>query len=152
MRKQLKIQILSIVMVVLVAVLGSIFVNLGMKWYDSVVKPTQWIPSFIIPIVWSIIYLLAILCIWVQISNSTNTILSTVLFVLNGVLNVLWCLVFFALHLTLAGEIVIITNLIFGWFLYEKIKGQNLYANLLLIYPLWLSIATSLNTAIWILN
>lgn len=152
MRKQLKFQILSIVLVVLVAVLGSIFVNIGMDWYSSVTKPTQWIPSFVIPIVWSIVYLLAILCLWVQISNSTITTLTTILFVLNGVLNVLWCLVFFTLRLTLLAEIVIILNLVFGWILYVKIKGQNLYANLLLIYPIWLSIATSLNTAIWILN
>lgn len=152
MRKQLKFEILSIVLVVLVAVLGSIFVNIGMDWYSSVTKPTQWIPSFVIPIVWSIVYILAILCLWVQISNSTTTTMTTILFVLNGVLNVLWCLVFFTLRLTLLAEIVIIANLVFGWILYVKIKGQNLYANLLLIYPIWLSIATSLNTAIWILN
>ncbi len=37
--------------VVLVAALGSLFSQFGMSWYDGLIKPTQWIPSFIIPIV-----------------------------------------------------------------------------------------------------
>ncbi len=36
--------------VVLVAALGSLFTQFGMSWYDGLIKPTQWIPSFIIPI------------------------------------------------------------------------------------------------------
>ena len=32
--------------IVVVAVLGSIFVNIGMAWFDSLRKPMQWIPNF----------------------------------------------------------------------------------------------------------
>ena len=50
-------RIMSVVApIIIVAVLGSIFVNLGMDWFNSLNKPSQWIPNWVIPVVWSIIY------------------------------------------------------------------------------------------------
>ena len=49
--------ILVIVSILVVAVLGSIFVNLGMDWFNSLIRPSQWIPNIIIPIVWTVIYI-----------------------------------------------------------------------------------------------
>ena len=46
--------------VVLVAALGTLFTQLGMGWFDGLIKPKEWIPSFVIPIVWTVIYLLFI--------------------------------------------------------------------------------------------
>ena len=58
----MKHNILRIVSVVspifLVAVLGSIFVNIGMDWFDTLLKPSQWIPNWVIPIVWTVIYVI----------------------------------------------------------------------------------------------
>ena len=42
----------------LTAVLGSIFVNLGNEWFNNLIKPKEWIPNFLIPVVWTIIYVL----------------------------------------------------------------------------------------------
>ena len=50
--------ILIIASVLLVAGLGSLFVNLGMEWYSNLNTPSQWIPNIVIPIVWTIIYIL----------------------------------------------------------------------------------------------
>ena len=52
--------------IVLVAVLGSVFVNLGMDWFDGLTKPSQWIPNWVIPVVWTIIYITfaVVLLIW----------------------------------------------------------------------------------------
>ena len=47
-----KSQIISTILIILVAVLGSVFVNLGMEWFNSLTTPSQWLPNFIIPIVW----------------------------------------------------------------------------------------------------
>ena len=49
--------ILIWVSIIIVAILGSIFVNLGMDWFNSLEKPSEWIPNIVIPIVWTIIYL-----------------------------------------------------------------------------------------------
>ena len=154
MKKETFLKLLSVILPILVvAVLGSIFVNLGMGWFNSLNKPSQWIPNIIIPIVWTVVYLsfAVILTIWVyNDSVPTSTI---VLLIVNGVLNVLWCLTFFTLRLTFIGNVVIVLNLIFGFYLLFNIKRfSNIFFNILSIYPIWLSIATTLNLAIWILN
>ncbi len=139
--------------IVLVAVLGSIFVNLGMDWFNGLVKPTQWIPNWVIPVVWTVIYVTfaVVLLIW---SNKEEIPTNTkILLIINGILNILWCLVFFTLKLTFVGNIIIILNLIAGIALWVNIFLKNkAYAYALAIYPIWLSIATTLNLALWILN
>lgn len=147
-------RIISVVApIVLVAVLGSVFVNLGMDWFNGLDKPMQWIPNWVIPVVWTIIYITfaVVLLRW---TNKESLNKSTIaLLVVNGILNILWCLVFFTLKLTFLGNIVIILNLIAGVALWINIFLQKkVYAYILSIYPIWLSIATTLNLALWILN
>lgn len=145
--------IISTVAVILVAGLGTLFTQLGMDWFDTLQKPTQWIPSFVIPIVWTVIYLsfAVILFLWQQ--NQKLSLKLTVLLIINGFLNVLWCLVFFTLKQLFIGNIVIVINTIFSFILVKDIyKQKNLYGYILALYPIWLSLATTLNTALWILN
>ena len=153
MKSKTKNIIIIVVSIILVAGLGSIFVNMGITWFNSLTKPSKWVPNFIIPIIWSIIYItfVSVLIKWQNESIiSTKTI---ALLAINGLLNVLWCLVFFALNQTLIGNIVILLNLIAGFILVSDIYSQKrLYGTALLIYPIWLSIATTLNMATWILN
>ena len=154
MTKQKIINALFVILpITLVAVLGSVFVNIGMEWFNGLTQPTQWIPNIVIPIVWSVVYLAfaVVLIIW---QNKTEIPLSTkILLIVNGVLNVLWCLTFFALKLTFVGNIIIILNLIVGIILWLNIfKQQKLFSYILSIYPVWLSVATTLNLAMWILN
>lgn len=153
MSKKVKYQILAVVGVIIVAVLGSIFVNLGMDWFNSLIKPMQWISNIVIPIVWTIIYITSAVIIILLIKNNQMTVKSLGLFVLNGIFNILWCLAFFALHQTFIGLIVIIINLILGWLLFNELSQlNNTYAYIIVIYPIWLSIATTLNLCLWILN
>lgn len=145
--------ILSFIFIIIVAGLGSLFVNLGMNWFDGLNKPSQWIPNIIIPIVWTIIYSLFAIVnfLWIKNEGIPKSVLF--LLILNGIFNVLWCLTFFALKLLFIGNIVIILNLILGFLLiFEIAKFKKLYTYLLAIYPVWLSIATTLNIALWILN
>lgn len=145
--------IIIIISILIVAGLGSLFVQIGMNWFGLLKKPSQWIPNFIIPIVWSIIYISfgIVLSLWVsnyQIPKNTIFCL-----IINGILNVLWCLTFFTLRLTFLGNIIIVLNLFSSIILFIQILNFNkLYAFLTAFYPIWLSIATTLNLAIWILN
>lgn len=139
--------------IIVVAGLGSLFVMLGMDWFADLNKPLQWIPDFIIPIMWTIIYVSFGVILWRWVDKAKLPTKTIVLLVVNGVLNVLWCLLFFALKQTLGGNIVIILNLIFAILLWKDInKQERVYSYVLSLYPIWLSLATSLNTAIWILN
>ena len=145
--------ILIIASVLLVAGLGSLFVNLGMEWYSKLNTPTQWIPNIVIPIVWTIIYILFAIVFSLLYKEAFVDKKMLILSIINGALNVLWCLVFFTLNQLLLGNILIILNAFFATFLViETLRTEIWYANLLLIYPIWIYIATSLNLALWILN
>lgn len=136
-----------------VAVLGTIFTQIGMGWFDGLVKPREWIPSWIIPIVWTVIYGLFI---YVLIKWQNKTAISKeniILLIINGVLNVLWCLVFFTLHQLFLGNVVIIINALFALRLYFEIAKEDAMNGMIIsLYPIWLCIATTLNIALWILN
>ncbi|MBQ9795718.1 MAG: tryptophan-rich sensory protein [Clostridia bacterium] len=147
-------RIISVVApIVIVATLGSLFVNLGMDWFSSLTKPSQWIPNWVIPLVWTAIYITFAFVLLRWSSKDTIPTSTKILLIVNGVLNVLWCLIFFTLNLTFIGNIVIVLNLIAGialWInIFLKVKT---YSYWLAIYPIWLSIATTLNLALWILN
>lgn len=146
--------ILVAIGVTLTAVLGSIFSAMGMEWYGTLTRPTDWPPNYIFPIVWSIVYLLAFvtLCgVYRAENNDTRTI--TVLAIVNGLLNVLWCLVFFTFEQLFVGVVVIVINLVVAIWLVLQLKSKgNLWFYLMLVYPLWVSVATTLNIAMWILN
>ena len=147
-------RIVSIVApIVLVAVLGSVFVNLGMDWFNALVKPSQWIPNWVIPVVWTVIYVTFAIVLLNWSSKEEIPTSTKVLLIANGILNVLWCLVFFTFKLTFAGNIVILLNLIAGVVLWVDIfLKKKIYAYFLSIYPIWLTIASTLNLAMWILN
>ena len=145
--------IISFVSILLVAGLGTLFTQLGMNWFDSLKKPTEWIPSFIFPIVWTAIYSLFICLLikWIQRDSLSKE--KVVLLVINGILNVLWCLVFFTLKQLFLGNVIIIINTLFAIRVYLEIcKEKSLNGLVISIYPIWLCIATSLNMAVWILN
>ena len=152
-RNQTKKIIISFVVIISVAALGSIFVGFGMDWFNSLNKPTQWVPNVVIPIVWTIIYSAFAVINFIWFKNDDIPTSTVVLMIINAILNVLWCLTFFTLNLLLIGNIVILLNLIAGFALIVNIlKYKKLFGYILSIYPIWLSIATTLNLALWILN
>lgn len=145
--------VVSFVVIALVAGVGSVFVSIGMPWFDALAKPSQWIPNVVIPIVWTIIYGLFAVINFFWIKNNGVSKTTTILMFVNAFLNLLWCLVFFTFNLTFVGNIFIILNLIAGILLWVSIYKENkLYSYILSLYPIWLSIATTLNLALWILN
>ena len=126
--------------------------GVGVDKYDIVHSHAR-IPNFIIPIVWTIIYLTFAIVNFLWIKNDNIPKRTIILMVINGILNVLWCLIFFTLNKLFLGNIFIILNLIAGFILINNIfKNKKVYSYFLLIYPIWLSIATTLNLALWILN
>lgn len=146
--------ILIVISIGIVAGLGSLFVNLGMDWFALLKTPSQFPPNFIIPIVWSVIYIvfLVVLCIWVSKMGALPKDI-VFLLVINGIFNILWCLLFFTLNQTFGGLVSIILLLIMAYLLVINIfKYNRVYGYFTMIYPIWVSIATTLNVALWVLN
>ncbi|MDE7300951.1 MAG: tryptophan-rich sensory protein [Clostridia bacterium] len=145
--------IVSFVVIIAVAALGSVFVQIGIDWFNALLKPSQWVPNVVIPIVWTAVYLTFAVINSIWFNNEDIPTSTIVLMIINGVLNVLWCLTFFTLKQLFIGNIVILLNLIAGFVLIVNIyKHKKLFGYILTIYPVWLSIATTLNLALWILN
>lgn len=77
------------------------------------------------------------------------TVENIVLLAINGVLNVLWCLVFFTLKANFLGNVIIVVNVLFAIrLLFEICKESSVYGLWLSIYPIWLSVAATLNLAV----
>lgn len=145
--------IITIVSILAVAGFGTLFTQLGMGWFDGLAKPKEWIPSFIIPIVWTVIYLLFVYVLLKWQSRKPLSKENIILLAINGVLNILWCLVFFTLNQLLLGNVIIIINALFALRLYLEICKEDAMNGLIIsLYPVWLCIATTLNLAVWILN
>lgn len=145
--------IVIIVSILIVAGLGSVFVNLGIDWFNTLNKPSQFVPNWLIPVVWSVIYAIfaIVLCLWVSKKPIPKNIVLQL--VINGVFNILWCLTFFTLNLTFLGNVTIVLLLIMAYVLIISInKYEKTYSYFTAIYPIWVSIATTLNMALWILN
>lgn len=145
--------VVVIASIVAVGGLGSLFTELGMEWYKTLEKPGEWLPDVVIPIAWTVIYLTFGVTL-VFFRNKLDLVKRDyVLLILNGVFNVLWCLVYFTLGEILLGEVVIIMNFVLSVLLITSLYDRNkTVACILGMYPTWLAIATALNTAIWILN
>ena len=138
--------------IALVAGLGSLFVNLGMEWFNTLNKPSQFVPAFVFGIVWSVIYITfaVVICLWIRKEKLPKSTFA--LLIINGVLNVLWCLLFFTLNNTILGLVAIVLNLIAAIILWINMyKRKPIYAYVTSIYPIWISLATCLNIALWIL-
>lgn len=144
---------IAIVSVGAVAIISSVFTKPNSEWYINLVKPSQWTPDFLFPVMWAIIYSLFIVYIFIALNKKKLTKEIIILLSINGFLNILWCLTYFTLNSLIIGLVIIIINLFTSIILLNLLKKENkIISYILLIYPIWLSIATFLNAATWILN
>ena len=142
--------------VVAVALLGSVLTFMGMGWYKTISLPS-WTPSGVfISVVWTVIFILSMisaLTVWNKLPRDNRFKWIEAVFIINAILNVAWTLLFFKLHLLgvsvweagfLGTSVVALMVLI--W------PKSRLAALLLVPYVLWVSFATYLTYAVWVLN
>ena len=125
-------------------------------WYVTVQKPVFSPPNEVFAPVWTILYMLmavALYLVWHKRENGVRDNLALQLFAVQLTLNVFWSVVFFGLH-TIGGGLIVICLL--GMTLLATIRRfwsiSKFAAACLIPYFLWLSFATVLNFAIWRLN
>jgi tryptophan-rich sensory protein len=142
--------------VLAVAAGGSYFTELGLPWYYALRLPAIAPPGGVIGVAWTLIYLLCIasLILWIsQAERSPRFYLVIWLAVLNGVLNALWCFMFFTMHWIGAAivemlllEATVVALIVLMW------RKRILAAVLFIPYALWLLFATWLAWSFWQLN
>jgi len=147
----------SIVICLLAGFIGSIFTNRSITtWYASLKKPSFNPPDWLFGPVWTILFLLmgiSLFLIWRKGLNYQLVKIALIIFGAQLILNILWSFLFFTLRAPLAGfiEIVILWFAILLTILcFYKIS--QLAAILLIPYILWVSFASVLNFFLWRLN
>lgn len=138
-----------------VSFFGSIFTNVAVDtWYMTLIKPSWTPPQIAFPIVWTILYTLIALSLWlVMISTAPNKGRAYFAFTVQILLNFAWSFVFFYLQSPYLGLLNIIALwLAILWNMFAFHRCSRWAAYFLLPYFLWVSYAVSLNVGIWVLN
>lgn len=145
--------LISISLPFLASAIGGFFtVSSVSSWYVTLVKPPFNPPSWIFGPVWSILYLLmgiALYLVWIK----KDDVKVFLIFGIQLILNVLWSILFFGAQAPLFAfiEIVFLWIAILVTIIYFY-RINKFSAYLLIPYILWVSFAAVLNFAIFYLN
>ena len=144
------------IVVFLFSLTGSLITNNNLNWYETISIP-EWTPSgAIIGMVWTVIFILStisIILVWNSFKRGSGFNLIMSLFVLNGVLNVLWSWLFFQKHLLLLAGIEAVLLALTVLALIILIRPKIRVAAILLFpYLIWVTFASYLTFTVWNLN
>ena len=149
-RVEWKVLIVSLVVVYLVAFVGSLFTSSAVNsdWYDSV-RPAITPPNWVFPVVWNILFFLIALSLYFSWINSKSSDVRkeiVIVFGINFLLNIFWSVLYFGLKSPQYAfvEIFILWVSIIVM-IYTTYKIDRKAAYLLIPYLLWVSFAVVLN-------
>jgi translocator protein len=149
--------LISILLCQAAGVIGSAFTFSSIpNWYAHLNKASFNPPNWVFGPVWLTLYTLmgiAAFIIWEKRKSNKKVLSALQIFIVQLVINSLWSIVFFGAHQIFMGLIIILAM----WFLILltiiKFWPISKAAGILLVpYLLWVSIATSLNYFVFILN
>lgn len=125
-------------------------------WYDSIAKPSWNPPGYLFGPVWTILYLLMAISLWIIWKSKAPEIQkyqACLIFAAQLFLNFWWTILFFKFHSPIVAfiEIILMIALIFITIIrFSKIS--KLAAWLLVPYISWVCFAAILNYNLWKLN
>ena len=143
-----------IIITFIIATAPSLFVNTADS-YNNFIKPDIYPPSYLFPVIWSLLYLLMGISIYIISETKTcqNKTKSYILYFSQLIVNSLWTIIFFTLDLKLLGVfwiILLIILVIIMMIEFFKINKISTYINI--PYIIWLSYALILSIQILNLN
>lgn len=153
MKIQWKTLIICLIIPLAVGIISAFLTRNNMETFDLINKPFLALPSWLFPVVWTILYILmGIASYLVFISEKPNKTALTV-YGLQLIFNFFWSIIFFNLELYLFAFIwlvllwllVIKTTILF--YQISKLAGY-----LMIPYLLWVTFAGYLNFSIYLLN
>jgi benzodiazapine receptor len=124
-------------------------------WYSSLNKPSFNPPNFVFAPVWTVLYLLMGVSLYMVWNNSTGNLRKKVItiFAIQLFFNFCWSILFFYFHLILASVVDIVLLwfcILWMIFIFHRIKPVAGY--LQIPYIIWVSFASMLDISIWLLN
>ena len=154
----LKNKFLSFILFALITYLASMIgglVTVGFKepWYSLINKPTFNPPSWVFAPVWTTLYLMMTIAIWL-FWHSRNREMNTIyIYFIHIVFNATWSIVFFGLHQIFFALVVLVILITLIIILIIRFKRVNFVSYYLMIpYLLWCFYALFLNYNLMVLN
>lgn len=149
--------ILCIIAVELIGIIGGFFTASAIPiWYASLIKPSFNPPSWLFGPVWTILYAMIGISLYLFITSKAKTKdkrKGYLIFSVQILLNFIWSPVFFGMQNIFGGLMIIILlwlSIILNLFIFYKISKASAW--LLVPYWLWVSFASILNFSLWMLN
>lgn len=135
-----------------VGIVVGLIIN-GSIFYSNYLKPPLAPPSFLFPIVWTILYFLMGLSFYLLNKDSFVSDNTKLIYYLQLIVNALWSIIFFVLNLKFLAILWIILLVILIIIMIIKFFNINkLSAYLNIPYLIWCIFATYLTIGIYVLN
>ena len=146
--------VISIIIPIFVGFISYLLSSKGIRNFDLLKKPFLAPPSFLFPIVWTILYLLMGYSSYlVYESNDYHSSCCLLIYIVNLFLNFLWTPIFFEFELRLFALIIILLlDLVIIYMIYCFYGVNKKAAYLQIPYLVWCLFATYLNLSIYLLN
>ena len=140
----------------LLPIVGGALVGLiisGYMNYGDIIKPPLSPPSYIFPIVWTILYILMGISYFIATKNNENDKDLNQIYLLQLFVNLFWPIIFFVLKMYFTAFLWIILLIILVIVMIKELLKNNKISGYLQIpYLIWLLFATYLNIGIFLLN
>ncbi len=121
--------------------------------YNSLVQPSWAPPSFLFPIIWTILYILMGISYGILKSNSLLDAKTSNIYYLQLFVNALWSIFFFIFKWRLFAFFWILLLIVLVYLMIKIFYSKNKVAGLLqLPYLLWIIFASFLNLTVYLLN
>ncbi len=122
-------------------------------WYSSLIKSNLNPPDWVFAPVWTTLYFLMTVAIWLFWHSKNKNIDTVYLYFIHLVFNTTWSIVFFVFHnifLALINLIILIVLIIIIMVRFKRVNLTSYY--LMIPYLLWSCYALILNMSLFILN
>ena len=132
---------------------GLATINFKEPWYSLLNKPVFNPPDWIFAPVWTTLYLMMTVAIWIFWHTKNKNINTVYIYFIHLVFNTTWSVVFFVFHHMLLALIVLIALIGLIIILIFRFKRVNLVSSFLMLpYVMWCSFALILNFNLILLN
>lgn len=148
--------LISVAIPLSVGGLSALITKDNMNLYSKIVTPTFTPPGWLFPVVWTILYLLmgvSLYIIWNSEVDVYKKIRAFGIFAIQLSLNFIWSPIFFNMQWFLVALMVLVLLWLFTFGMILSFYNISKIAGILQIpYLLWLTFAGYLNLAIYLLN
>ena len=132
---------------------GLATISFKEPWYSLLNKPTFNPPDWIFAPVWTSLYLMMTIAIWIFWHNKNRDMNTVYIYFIHLIFNTTWSIVFFVFHHMLLALTVLIALIVLIMILIVRFKRVNLVSSYLMVpYILWCCFALILNFNLIILN